>query len=510
MATRTTSAPKGTARGTTAAKSGSSTARGAGSSASRTGRTGSSSATSRTRQLPAVEQRQSWLLRVVGGAWLGIGHMVGGGVRRIGHDVSELPAEERRDGAALFNLALGVFIATFAWRGLTGWFPDAVYSVVNCTFGWMSLLLPLMLFVCAFRLFRQPADGRGNNRVGIGFLIMTFAGCGLAHILGGQPTVAQGFDGLRQAGGMLGFLAASPLAAIHAAVPLALYGSLAFVSLLIITATPFGAIPRRLRAGYEHLMGIDLQEPDQARDSHDRSYLDETPAAAAPAKKKKRRFFGKDEEPDAGLEGYVGDEAFEHAVIDDDDDDDPQPPRPAPGVRRPTQAEIAVEKIKAAQGLGASAAAAENATEAIPLITPGMPAPGTPAPGRPPASAVPSVPSTPVAPAPPPVPIPQRTEQLSLAGDVTYTLPASDYLTPGSIPKERTEANDAVVAALTDTLQQFNVEAQVTGFSRGPTVTRYEIELSPGTKVERVTALSKNISYAVASSDVRILSPIPG
>lgn len=459
--------------------------------------------------MAAVEPHQPWLLRILGGAWLAVGHLVGGGVRRIGHDVSDLAPEERRDGAALFNLALAVFIATFAWWGFRGWFPDAVYAVVNGTFGWMSLVLPLMLFICAVRLFRRPADGRGNNRVGIGFLIMTLAGCGLAHIIGGQPTVAQGFDGLRQAGGMLGFLAASPLAAIHAAVPVALYGLLAFVSLLIVTATPFTAIPRRLRAAYEHLMGIDLQEHDT--DSHDRSYLYENSAPAAP-KKKRKRLFGKEQDSDPRLEGYVGDEAFEHAVIDDDEpaSSGKGASAVAPGVRRPTQAEIAVEKIKAAQGLGTKGADApgENATEAIPLVTPGMNTPGA-APGMNAGAAV-HVPSKPVAPPPPPTPIPQRTEQLSLAGDVTYTLPSSDMLTPGSIPKERTEANDAVVAALTDTLTQFNVDATVTGFSRGPTVTRYEIELAPGTKVERVTALSKNISYAVASSDVRILSPIPG
>lgn len=502
MATRTSPAPKRTP----SSKSGASTGR-SGSSAAKSGRAGSSAGSARTRQLPAVEHRQPWLLRVAGGAWLGIGHLVGGGVRRIGQDVSDLAPEDRRDGAALFNLALAVFIATFAWWGFRGWFPDAVYAVVNGTFGWMSLVLPLMLFVCACRLFRQPVDGRGNNRVGIGFLIMTFAGCGIAHIVGGQPTVSEGFDGLRQAGGMLGFLAASPLAAIHPAVPVVLYGLLAFVSVLIVTATPFGAIPRRLRGAYEHLMGIDLQENDG--DAHDRSYLYEnTPPVP---KKKRKRLFGKDEEADPRLEGYVGDEAFEHAVIDDDDQSAAAgkgAPAVAPGVRRPTQAEIAVEKIKAAQGLGAKNADAENATEAIPLVVPGMGGSAN-APAVTPGAAV-QVPSKPVAPAPLPTPIPQRTEQLSLAGDVTYTLPSSDVLTPGSVPKERTEANDAVVAALTDTLQQFNVDASVTGFSRGPTVTRYEIELAPGTKVERVTALSKNISYAVASSDVRILSPIPG
>ncbi|WP_457971972.1 DNA translocase FtsK [Arthrobacter sp. D1-17] len=515
MATRTSSAPKRTP----SARSGTSSGR-AGATASKAGRSASTGQPARTRQMAAVEPRQPWLLRVLGGAWLAVGHLVGGGVRRIGHDVSDLPPGDRRDGAALFNLALAIFIATFAWWGFRGWFPDAVYAVVNGTFGWMSLVLPLMLFICAVRLFRRPADGRGNNRVGIGFLIMTFAGCGLAHIIGGQPTVAQGFDGLRQAGGMLGFLASSPLAAIHAAVPVALYGLLAFVSVLIVTATPFTAIPRRLRAAYEHLMGVDLQE--HKADGHDRSYLYENTAPAAP-KKKRKRLFGKEQDADARLEGYVGDEAFEHAVIDDDEpaSSGKGASAVAPGVRRPTQAEIAVEKIKAAQGIGVkgSDAHGENATEAIPLVAPGMNTagmntPGISAPGSPPAmnaaGAAVHVPSKPVAPPPPPTPIPQRTEQLSLAGDVTYTLPSSDMLTPGSIPKERTEANDAVVAALTDTLTQFNVDATVTGFSRGPTVTRYEIELAPGTKVERVTALSKNISYAVASSDVRILSPIPG
>ncbi len=112
-------------------------------------------------------------------------------------------------------------------------------------------------------------------------------------------------------------------------------------------------------------------------------------------------------------------------------------------------------------------------------------------------------------PTPAPTAVPKAERQLELA-DGAYRLPAPTLLREGPPAKARSKANDLVIEALTRVFSEFEVDAQVTGFTRGPTVTRYEVELGPAVKVERIKALLRNIAYAVKSADVRIIDVIPG
>jgi S-DNA-T family DNA segregation ATPase FtsK/SpoIIIE len=107
-------------------------------------------------------------------------------------------------------------------------------------------------------------------------------------------------------------------------------------------------------------------------------------------------------------------------------------------------------------------------------------------------------------------PMPRAAGQPTLTGEVKYQLPPLAMLTSGDTPKAKSEASDSLVRRLQSTLDEFNVEAKVVGYTRGPTVARYEVELGTGIKVEAVTRLARNIAYAVGSPDIEIHSPIPG
>ncbi len=393
-------------------------------------------------------------LRAVKGTWMGMAHVAGGAVRRVGSSARDLEPEHRRDGVGFLLIGLSIVVAAREWWAFEGAVGDVIHAVVAGTFGRVAYAVPLALLYLGVRLLRAPQEDAANSRIGVGLAALAFAATGLAHVAADIPTPPGGADAMRDAGGIIGFLASSPLEAavsVYGTVPILLM--LGLFGILVMTATPVHQIPERLAELRDHLL-------------HRGVPSDEAPAEVVEEKPKRRRRVPEPEGP------FDGDEAFQQAAVVAPDG---TPLRP--GQKRPT-----------APGVLAPSSAKE--------------------PGG--AAQSPAVEVKAALEAPPTTPLPQRVEQLALAGDITYTLPDNALLEPGSPHKARSAANDRVVESLTQVLEQFDIDAQVTGFSRGPTVTRYEVELGRGTKVERVTALSKNIAYAVASADVRILSPIPG
>ncbi|GAB3847615.1 DNA translocase FtsK [Micromonospora andamanensis] len=360
---------------------------------------------------------------------MGLAHGVGWAVRAAGRQAAsarDLDPEHRRDGAGLLFIGLALLGAGAIWFSAAGPVGARLADTVRLFLGAISIVVPVLLGIGAWRLMRQPGDPehRGRGLVGWGSMLISTAA--LLHI-GQQPVDPRERD---FAGGLIGAGVGSVLErAVTAWVAVPLLVLLLVFGLLVVTATPINKIPERLGLLAGGVVG-----------------QDETESTEAPATPTRRRPTKRAVPP-----------------VDPDEFDDLD---------------------------GADL----QETMVLPRKTP----------SRVPASRKPAEP-------PEHSPAPTRAEQLALtglAGD--YTLPPSNMLGSGAAPKTRSKANDEVIAALTGVFDQFDVDAAVTGFTRGPTVTRYEVELGHGVKVERITQLSRNIAYAVKSPDVRILSPIPG
>jgi DNA segregation ATPase FtsK/SpoIIIE, S-DNA-T family len=335
------------------------------------------------------------------------------------------------------------------WWGLPGWVGDAIHVGVANVIGALSYLAPVLLALMAWRTLRHPDRNGPIGRQLVGWTAVMFGLLGLINIARGLPETNHP-ERLRAAGGVIGYISSSLLAdllSVYVAVPLLVL--LLLFGTLVVLGLPLHQIPERIRAARTRLAGRDVVLEGEVLPELEFGVDQayDTPVVGEGSRKRRRSLAGG---PEESGDGAVGDRA-EDLRSDDS---------------RPVTA-----------GLPPGVTVHDEADELSP---------------------------------PPHSPIPQRMEQLQLSGDVQYLLPDASILKSGSVHKARTRASDAVVHRLTEVLGQFEIDARVTGYSRGPTVTRYEVELGPAVKVEKVTALSRNIAYAVASADVRILSPIPG
>ncbi|UFR01907.1 DNA translocase FtsK [Streptomyces sp. Go40/10] len=467
--------------------------------------------------------------RLVRALWLGLAHAVGAVFRGIGQGAKNLDPAHRKDGVALLLLGIALIVAAGTWADLRGPVGDLVEILVTGAFGRLDLLVPILLAVIAVRFIRHPEQPEANGRIVIGLSALVIGVLGQVHIACGSPARSDGMQGIRDAGGLIGWAAATPLTYTMTevlAVPLLVL--LTVFGLLVVTATPVNAIPQRLRTLGVHL-GV-LRDPEEDRLAEEEAY-DEQWREATPARPRRRAGAPAAYEPERAEEEALSQRRGRprRSAVPQ-----PDPQRRLDAVDVAAAAAAALDGAvmhgmppsplvaDLTQGVSAGeredttpvpAPAAEPAPAPVPAARPRQGKRGTEA-APDPTKAVPdltkAVPDLTKKAPEQPRDLPARAEQLQLSGDITYALPSLELLRRGGPGKARSAANDAVVASLTQVFTEFKVDAAVTGFTRGPTVTRYEVELGPAVKVERITALTKNIAYAVASPDVRIISPIPG
>ncbi|MBV9095410.1 MAG: DNA translocase FtsK 4TM domain-containing protein [Streptosporangiaceae bacterium] len=390
-----------------------------------------------------------WIGRAIAAAWMLVAGTLGYAVRGVGRGARDLEPHHRRDGVGLLTLSAAIVLAASLWAGMGNPVGHGIRTAAGGAFGLLAWATPALVALLAWRFLRHPDRNSATARAAIGWTALLCGVLGLIHLAKGAPHPSGGAAAIRAAGGYVGFAVAGPLAAaLTPWVAAPLLALLAGFGILVITGTPLHRVPQRLR----RLSG-------RAVPAHGDSGLEIDEDYQAGTGRIRRQLPGKLRLRPA-IDGAAQKKPYDTPLVEPD-----KQQRAKDGT----------------DGLAAAAPAAE-AAEQSPSSLPASPPPFL------------------------------RPEQLTLTGAALggYTLPPTALLKPGSTPLRRTRSNDLVMATLSEVLEQFDVDAQVTDFKRGPTVTRYEIELGPSVKVERVTSLSKNIAYAVKSADVRIISPIPG
>jgi S-DNA-T family DNA segregation ATPase FtsK/SpoIIIE len=403
--------------------------------------------------------RQLWLLAA---RWLG------SAVRAIGRGAAatkDIDAAHRRDGIAFGLIALAVVCAIGTWLQAAGPVGGVADDAVRVWIGALAAIFPIALVVVAVVLMRKEPDPEQRPRRIVGGIAVTLSLAGILHVIHVNGLAADVPDtvGLRMsAGGTLGWLIGQPLfvgvTAIPAIILLVLLG--AFGGLLI-SGIPLVEVPNRIRDGVDRLGA---------------------------------RRGGSD------------------------DDDDSGDYRTGAEVTLDPEADLATTRLRRPSRRRQAAAADDPGVE--PDLDPAAPTrPLATTPAASPTAATTRIvrprvvrPAVPDPDATAALPVSRTETQLRLdqIGGTGYQLPPETLLKLGAPPKVRSAANDDMIERISGVLEQFNVDAAVTGFTRGPTVTRYEVELGPGVKVEKITALTRNIAYAVATDNVRLLAPIPG
>ncbi len=421
----------------------------------------------------------------------------------------------KREGISFGFLALAIIIALREWFQLSGILGDIIHHVVAGAVGLLAIVAPVLLIVVAVQVFRTSPRVT-NKRLSVGLALIVTAVTGILHLIVSPVSPMADFAGIEAGGGLLGWVVGATLRTL-----LSPYGAYPVLIIVLLFAILY-MTNTTLHDVWDKITEVRM-EPRVSNDDdvetvrgtspsipYDKSHEVEEDATKRPGLLQRRRRKKADDPIDATqvlgpgtIDGVDGDDAATEALAaaqeaarsrkatkKSPEDGAPLAPRwPEVSPRRPkTSATGKVTEPKAA-----SAAAAPASTAATGTAGGGASSSTN--------STLPTPDSTAIIP---------KGQQLALDPNVTYQLPSTESLKHGAPHAERTAANDKVVDRLTQVFTEFGVDANVVGFHRGPTVTQYEVELGPGVKVERITALSNNIAYAVASADVRILSPIPG